>query len=495
MKSLKHNAIMNTILSISTIVFPLITYPYVARVLGVEMNGRLSFAQSTINYFALFATLGITTYGIKACAQVRDNKEKLSQRVQELVIINIVTTAVVFVALVTSILLVPQFRHEWLLLAIYSLNMVLNVAGLNWMYSALEEYDYITIRSIAFKFISLILMFIFVHNPSDGYIYALITVLANVGSNILNIIRARKYISFKLVGDFNFKQHLKPTIVLFSTYLAVNVYTSLDHVMLGFIQNEYQVGIYHTAVRIQTIMATLVTSIGAVLMPRLSYYAEKKDKDNFFGVLKKSYKVHIMLAIPIALFFIIYAMQTVLIIAGSKYHESILPMQIIMFTVVTTALSNIIGMQIFIPLGKENAFLKAVVCGAVINIILNALLMPKYGPIGAAIATLVAQIVQFVVQAIQGREYVKRIFVIKDAIYILIASVISGAISFIVVKLIPINLWHIKIYLIASLVIGAIVFFGVFATILWIIDYKEFTQTVEEYTKGKIKRKKQTTER
>ena len=488
MKSLKHNAIMNTILSVSTIVFPLITYPYVARVLGVEMNGRLSFAQSTINYFALFATLGITTYGIKACAQVRDNKEKLSQRVQELVIINIVTTAVVFVALVASILLVPQFRHEWLLLAIYSLNMVLNVAGLNWMYSALEEYDYITIRSIAFKFISLILMFIFVHNPSDGYIYALITVLANVGSNVLNIIRARKYISFKLVGNFNFKQHLKPTIVLFSTYLAVNVYTTLDHVMLGFIKNEYQVGIYHTSVRIQTIMATLVTSIGAVLMPRLSYYVEKKEKDSFFSILKKSYKVHIMLAIPIAVFFIIYAMQTVMIIAGSKYEASILPMQIIMVTIVTTALSNIIGMQIFIPLGKENAFLKAVVCGAIVDIVLNIFLMPKWAAVGAAIATLVAQIVQFVVQTIQGWEYVKKIFVVKDAIAITLASVISGIISFVIVRIIPFSRMNIKLGFIASLAVGGVIFFGVFAVILWIIDYKEFTQTIEEYTKGKIKR-------
>ena len=126
MKSLKHNAVMNTILSISTIVFPLITYPYVARVLGVEMNGRLSFAQSTINYFSLFATLGITTYGIKACAQVRDSKEKLSRRVQELLIINIITTVVVFVALVASIMLVPKFNKEWMLLIIYSLNIILN---------------------------------------------------------------------------------------------------------------------------------------------------------------------------------------------------------------------------------------------------------------------------------------------------------------------------------------------------------------------------------
>ena len=489
MKSLKHNAVMNTILSISTIVFPLITYPYVARVLGVEMNGRLSFAQSTINYFSLFATLGITTYGIKACAQVRDSKEKLSRRVQELLIINIITTVVVFIALAASIMLVPKFNKEWMLLLIYSFNILLNVAGLNWLYSALEEYDYITIRSIAFKLISLILMFIFIHDPKDGFKYACITVFANVGSNVLNIIRARKYITFKPLGDYKIIQHIKPTVVLFSTYLAVNVYTSLDNVMLGFIQDAYAVGIYHTAVRVQSILATLVTSIGAVLMPRLSYYVEKKDKDSFFNVLRKSYKVHLMLAVPIAVFFTFFATQTVMIIAGSKYQESILPMQIIMFTIITTALSNIIGMQIFIPLGKENAFLIAVTCGAVVNLILNALLMPTWGPIGAAIATLIAQIVQFVMQVIQGFEYVKKIFVAKSAIIITLASLFSGIVAYFAVKLLPVYKLPIKISFIVSFCAGGLIFMIIYAAILWIIDYKEFTQTIEEFTKGKIKRR------
>lgn len=480
-KSLKHNAVMNVILSISTIIFPLITYPYVARVLGVTMNGRLSFAQSVINYFALFATLGITTYGIRATAQVRDNKRELSKRVQELVIINVITTAIVFAVLFVAILAVPKLRHEWLLLLIYGSNMILNVAGLNWMYSGLEKYDYITIRSIAFKFISLILMFIFVHNPEDGWKYACITVFANVGSNILNIINARKYITFRPIGNYNLKQHIKPTLTMFSTLLAVNVYTSLDNVMLGFIKSDYQVGIYHTAVRIQQILTTLVTSVGAVLMPRLSYYVEKESKGEFYAVLKKSYKVLIMLSVPVTIFFIIFATRTVWVIAGVKYTAAITPMRIMMFTVITTALSNIIGMQIFIPLGKENAFLKAVVCGAVVDIILNAILMPFWGPIGAAIATLIAETVQLVMQAIQGWKYVKKIFEVKSAVIVSVTALIAGGISW--VCMIPV-----RIHIVADLCIAAGIFGIVYALILWIIDYKEFTQTVEQFTRGKIRR-------
>ena len=263
----------------------------------------------------------------------------------------------------------------------------------------------------------------------------------------------------------------------------MNVYTTLDHVMLGFIKTNYEVGIYHTAVRIQTIMATLVTSIGAVLKPRLSYYVEKKDKGSFFAVLKKSYKVHIMLAIPVAVFFVFFASHTVMIIAGMKYVNSILPMQIMMLTVVTTALSNIIGMQIFIPLGKENAFLKAVVCGAVADIILNIVLMPKWGAIGAAIATLIAQIVQFIMQVIQGWEYVKKIFVAKSAALLTVASVVSALLAVLVDRLVlP------KTNILLSFGISGIVFLIVYMIILWVSKYQEFTQTVEEYTKGKIKR-------
>lgn len=487
MKSLKHNAVMNTILSISTIVFPLITYPYVSRTLGVEMNGRLSFAQSTINYFSLFATLGLTTYGIKACAQVRDSKEKLSRRVQELLIINIITTSIVFVALIASILIVPKFRQEHTLLLIYSLNILLNVAGLNWLYSALEKYDYITIRSIVFKLISIILMFIFVHNPSDGYIYACITVFANVGSNVLNIIRARKYITFKPLGNYKIKQHIKPTFTLFSTYLAVNVYTSLDNVMLGFISGNFEVGIYHTAVRIQGILSALVTSVGTVLIPRLSYYAHNDEKKGFTRILKKSYKVHVMLAVPVTVFFIAFAPVTVLVIAGAKFYGAVVPMQIIMGTVIVTALSNIIGMQIFIPIGKENAFLKAVICGAVTDLILNAILMPSYGAIGAAIATLIAQIVQFTLQMIQGWKYVKEIFEVISAIKIAIGSVLACGIAYVLM-----NVFYKNAHVVVSLCISAAIFGMIYALYLWIIDYKAFTDTVEEFSRGKIKRHKQT---
>lgn len=281
MKSIKHNVIVNGILSVANIIFPLITFPYISRVLGVEANGALNFANATVNYFSLFATLGLSTYGIKACAKVRDDRRQLSKTVHELLLINLVTTTLASVALIIAIICIPRYRDSWMLLFIYSWGMVLNVAGLNWLYSAVEQYDYITKRSIAFKLLGVILMFIFVHKPSDYIAYAIITVIANVGGNILNIIYLKKYIDFKWFGNYEIKEHLKPTLAMFATYLAVNVYSNLDSVMLGFIQNDYQVGIYTAAVKVRSILTTLITSIGTVLLPRMSYYIYNDEIDEF----------------------------------------------------------------------------------------------------------------------------------------------------------------------------------------------------------------------
>jgi O-antigen/teichoic acid export membrane protein len=268
---------------------------------------------------------------------------------------------------------------------------------------------------------------------------------------------------------------------MFSTLLAVNVYTNLDNVMLGFIKGDYQVGIYHTAVRIQTILSSLVSSIGGVLMPRLSYYVEKGREQEFFSVLRKSYRVLLMLSVPVAAYFILFAKESVLLIAGSSYMDAVLPMQIIMFTVVTTAMSNIIGMQIFIPLGRENAFMKAVLCGALIDLILNALLMPSLGAIGAAVATLAAQITQFLMQVVQAREYITKIFDVKSAVTIACTTGLSGIASVTAYKFTDFNAFF-------TLCISASIFFGMYIIVLWLIDYKELTETIEQFSKGKIRR-------
>ena len=469
MKSIKHNVIVNGILSVANIIFPLITFPYISRVLGVEANGALNFANATVNYFSLFATLGLSTYGIKACAKVRDDRRQLSKTVHELLLINLVTTTLASVALIIAIICIPRYRDSWMLLFIYSWGMVLNVAGLNWLYSAVEQYDYITKRSIAFKLLGVILMFIFVHKPSDYIAYAIITVIANVGGNILNIIYSKKYIDFKWFGNYEIKEHLKPTLAMFATYLAVNVYSNLDSVMLGFIQNDYQVGIYTAAVKVRSILTTLITSIGTVLLPRMSYYIYNDEIDEFKKLLKKSYSTIIMIAFPMMIYFILVAKPSILFLSGSQYLDSVTPMKILMPIMLISSLSNITGMQILIPIGKENRFAISVTCGAIVDLVLNIILIPKYGANGAAVGTLCAEVVQFSMQVIFTSKYLKGTLSGVDTIKVFVASIISVA-GYVIASLLY------KGNAFITLVITAVMYFGIYALCLVVVKYEIFNE-------------------
>ena len=198
-KSVKFNFIMNFFLTVSQFLFPLITFPYVSRVLKPAGTGSVAFATSVITYFTMFAMLGVPTYGIRACARVRENKEELSKTVQELLIINVVMMLFCYVVFGVSLFSVDKFQENKMLLLISSTAMLLNVIGVSWLYSALEQYTYITTVAMVFKVISIALMFAFVHTKEDYIIYGGITVFANAGSYVLNFIRLRKFISLKLV--------------------------------------------------------------------------------------------------------------------------------------------------------------------------------------------------------------------------------------------------------------------------------------------------------
>ena len=189
-KSLKVNFIMNAILTMSSMIFPLITFPYVSRVLLPVGTGKVAFATSVVTYFSMFAQLGIPTYGIRACAQVRDDKEKLSQTVQELLIINLIMMAFTYTFFFIGLQTVPRMQVDKPLFLIVSTMIFFNSIGMEWLYKGLEEYTYITVRSIAFKIVSLIAMFLLVKSQGDYVIYGGVSIFASSASSVLNFINA-----------------------------------------------------------------------------------------------------------------------------------------------------------------------------------------------------------------------------------------------------------------------------------------------------------------
>ncbi len=454
-KSIKLNFIMNVILTMSSFIFPLITFPYVSRVLLPTGSGKVAFANSLISYFNMVAQLGIPTYGIRACAKVRDNRKELTRTAHELLFINIVMSIVAYLALAVALICVPKLREERTLYIIVSFTIILTSIGMEWIYKALEEYTYITIRSIIFKLVALIAMFMLVKTKADYQIYGGITILAASASNIFNLINVHKYIDMKYVGGYNLRRHLKPVVVFFAMTCATTIYTNLDTVMLGFMKTDTDVGYYNAAVKIKTILVSVVTSLGTVLLPRASYYIENNNMEEFRRLTKKAINFVLILATPMMLYFMLFAENGVFLLSGKLFGGSVIPMQIIMPTLLFIGLSNILGIQMLIPLGKEKIVLHSEIAGALVDLTLNAILIPSYAAAGAAAGTLVAEFVVLTWQYIYLRKEVSQMFRQMPYLRLLVCLAVAAPASILVKQL--------EFGDFITLAISSVIFFGIYA--------------------------------
>ena len=480
-KSLKLNVIMNMILTMSSFIFPLITFPYVSRILLPEGTGKVSFAISLISYFSMFAQLGIPTYGIRACAKVRDNREELTRTAHELLIINLIMSTISYIALFFAIAFVPRFQSEKTLYVIVSFTIILTSIGMEWLYKALEQYTYITIRSVIFKFIALIAMFLLIHEKSDYVIYGGISIFAASASSIFNFINVHKYIDLKPVGGYDFKRHFKPIGTFFGMACATTIYTNLDTVMLGFIKTDVDVGYYNAAIKIKNILVSIITSLGAVLLPRASYYIENGLIDEFKRITKKALSFVFLIASPLMLYFMFYAKEGIFFLSGRAYEGSILPMQIIMPTLLFIGTTYILGIEMLVPMGKEIVVLYSNIAGAIVDVIINALLIPRFASAGAALGTLVAEFVVLVVQYIALKDDVAE--TLKQIHYgrITIALVL-GTVASLWVKMLGLGSF-------LTLVISALLFFGVYGVYL-LIRKEEMIVEIWNMVVGKLVKKK-----
>lgn len=478
-KSLKFNFIMNVLLTVSTFIFPFITFPYISRILLPTGTGKVSFATSVISYFNLFAQMGIPTYGIRVCAQVRDDKKELTRTAHELLIINLILNVVTYAAFFVALAIIPQMREEKLLFLIISSTVFLSSLGMEWLYRALEEYKYITVRSIVFKFIALIMMFLLVHEERDYVLYGAISIFASSASNILNLINAHKYIGFMPVGGYHLRRHMKPIAIFFSMACASTIYTHLDTVMLGFMRDSTEVGLYNAAVKIKTILVSVVTSLGTVLLPRASYFVQTGEKDKFWRVSRKAMHFVIIVAFPMLIYCMLFAENAILFLSGDAFVQAVPAMIIIMPTLLMIGMTNVMGIQILVPLGEEKAVLVSEICGAVADLVLNAVLIPTHGATGAAIGTVVAECVVAIVQVLFLRRHIRYLFSGIRYVAILMAT-LGGILGSFWVRMLVLN--HFTILLIST-----VLFFGIYGTAL-LCQREELTYEIFLIVQSKLRK-------
>lgn len=452
--SLKQNIALNLFRTLLSLLFPVITFPYASRILLPGGIGRVAFARSFVDYFIIIATLGISTYGIRETAKVRDNRQELSKISREIITINMISTVISYLLLFTAMLFIPKLADYRSLLIVISAKILFTALGLDWLYSGMEDYKYITTRAVIFQIISVILLFGFVHRPEDYLKYASIAVLSNVGSHICNWIHSKKYIDLFVKTKLELKKHLKPIFMMFALVAVTKIYAVLDKTMLGFICNDWEVGIYTAAVKINKIVLSLVVAACTVFLPRLSYYTEKNETKKFNDLAYKGFDVLLLVSIPSCIGLSLVSYHIVMLLSGENYIAAVPVMRMMNPIILIIGISNFIGMQLFMPLRKEKYTLFSVICGAVVNFSMNLVLIPKYQSFGAAISTLCAEMMVTIVQLFLARDIINLRALFKPfAIYIFNAAVMSIPV-FIIIR----HIDNLYLSFIFGVISGAIVY-------------------------------------
>lgn len=456
-KSVKLNFILNTTRIFLGAFFILVTTPYITRVLGAENLGKVDYVNSIIQYFILFTALGIPNYGIREIAKTRDNVFDRTKTVIELGIILIITTIIGYIVLFFLLNNINGFKEFKTLILIMSTWILFNNIGFEWFYQGIENQVYITIRFIIIRLIVLILMFLFVKNSKDYIIYGIILVLMNSGSNVLNLINIRKYLSFKNITlkKLDLKKHIKPVLIIFAASLSVSIYLQLDVVMLGNI-NDKIVAYYTVPNKLIRLILVVITALGTVLVPRISNCIKNNDIENYKKYINYSLKYILMLSIPSVVGIFLLADNIILIMAGEKFIESILTVRILVFILFIVGIAYFLGFQLLYPHGLEKYYTYSVTIAAVINFVFNYIMIPKYYQNGAAIGTIIAELTGVMLMLYFTRDYLKEIefYNLKNLKYF-ISSIIMGLIILFIKYL---NLGNISTILI-SISLGSIIYF------------------------------------
>ncbi|MBU3828905.1 MAG: flippase [Candidatus Lactobacillus pullistercoris] len=433
-KSLGVNAFLNGLRSVLNLFFPLITFPYVSRVLSVSGIGIYNFSNTYISYFILIAGLGVATYAVREGAKYRDNKDKINEFASQIFSLNMIATVIAYLLLFASLIIFKNLYNYVSCILVFSLQILFTTLGTEWIYTIYEDYTYITIRSIIFKIISIALLFLLVRKPEDYLIYAAITVFSAVGSNLLNFIHARNFIHIKLTIKTNWKYHLKPILVIFASAIAITIYVSSDTTILGLLKNDYAVGIYSTSVKIYQMVEGLLSAMLTVTIPRLAFLWGKKHIDEYNQVLAKVFNLLGILGMPVAIGLMMLSQEVILIIASKKYLPSVNSLRIISWAMIFSLFAWIFSYCVLIPAKRESLVLRNTVITAIENIILNFILIPYMSYDGTSLSTVIAEFTVMIMNGYSCWDIIKPVIFKKDTLKNLLDSII-GCVGIVVVCL------------------------------------------------------------
>lgn len=403
-KSLTKNSIFYLIYNVLNVIFPFITGIYVARILLPADIGLVETARNLASYFVIFSFLGIPTYGLREISKVRNDKGKINKLYSELMVINTLSTIVFLVLYIILILSVHAYRKNLIVFLITGIAIALNFLNNSWLFEGLEKFDYISIRNFIFKFLSLILLFVFVRTNNDYLTYAFITVLGTAGNYFFNIISSRKFVHFSL-NNLNLKRHMKPIFYLVVVNLAIEIYSMVDITMLGLMCKKEVVTYYAYGIKIQKILLQVINTFTVVLVPRIALYYHENRLKEYNLLLTKTLSIILILSLPIIVGISFVGTPFICEIYGESYIRSAEVLKILSFAICISPIGYLLGSRVMLVTNQENKMIFAVGTGAVVNVIGNGLMIPILAENGAALASVLSEVIVAIVYIMISHRY------------------------------------------------------------------------------------------
>jgi O-antigen/teichoic acid export membrane protein len=449
-KNIRINVIVNIIRTVVLTLLSFITFPWVCRCLGDAAVGTYTWANTFVAYFLILAKIGIPNLAVRECVKVRNDKEKLSNKVQGFFLLQLIATALSFGLMCIVVFTVPELREINSLVFILSLNFLAGAFSFEWIFIALEKQFYMSVRSIVALTVSAILIIAFVSYPSDLLLYAFFAILVTVITSIANMVYVRKYVSFKKTLPYNLKQYTKPLLVLCTMAFSLSLYNQTDTFILGFIDvggisSASEVASYSVGIKGIDIVLGVITALSTVFIPRAAYYYEKEDKQYFNKLNKYSVNICLFIVLPAIALMTILARPICALISGTydfnnasaAYWSAPYVLISLSLMMLTYAISDIIYSQILLPSKKEKYYLFALVGGSIINVCLSIILGNNfmidgthYPAIGVAIGTVITDVLLLLFMVSVSWKWSKVALFNKNNLKLVAATVIIASVSF-----------------------------------------------------------------
>lgn len=427
-KSVKANYLFNLINSGSQLLFPLITFPYASRIMMADGIGQVNFFQSIISYISLFTCLGIPMYAMREVAKARDNVAAVTQITLEILLLHAFLSLLGYMVVAVICMIVPQVQTNIPLFLLLSVTIFFTAIGCEWFYQGIEDFKYVAVRGLIVKSVSVVLLFLLVKTKEDILWYGAYTVLGVLGGNVFNFIRLRKYLHRTMVhfSSLHPFRHLKPALHIFVFNVIVSIYLQLNNVLLGFMKDAEAVGYFTAATKVMILTMSISGALGTVMIPRTSHLMAEGRMNEFKVLIQKSYDFILAITMPLTVGLIFTSSNAILLLSGDGFAPAILTSQIVAFNILMVGISGVMGLQVLYPMGKINIVIVCTCIGAVVNVLLNIWLIPRYGHNGTAVAYMLAEVAVTVSMFFIGRKYIPICFFKREHLYYVLGSVVMG---------------------------------------------------------------------